>query len=99
MVEKRMVPLDQMNEGECGEIVKIAAAECCRRGAGRGGKKRRFFGCVEDDSVRITDLGLRIGKQVELLRKGKQGPLLVKIDDSRIAIGRRMAEKIFIENS
>jgi ferrous iron transport protein A len=93
-----MVPLDQLNEGEGGEIVKIAAGDGCRRGAGRGGKKRRFFGCAKEDGVRICDLGLRIGKQVELLRKGKQGPLLIKIDDSRIAIGRRMAETIFIEN-
>ncbi|MBT7892213.1 MAG: ferrous iron transport protein A, partial [Deltaproteobacteria bacterium] len=42
-------------------------------------------------------LGLRIGKKIQLLQKRNQGPLLIKVGDSRIVVGREMAENIFIK--
>jgi ferrous iron transport protein A len=43
---------------------------------------------------RFQDYGLRIGKEVEVLNMGRPGPLLVKIDETRLAIGHGMAMKI-----
>jgi len=46
--------------------------------------------------ARIEDMGFRIGKTVEMLNSGGRGPLLVKIDESRLALGRGMAMKIMV---
>ena len=35
-------------------------------------------------------MGLRVGKQVQLLRKQNHGPILLKVDEARIAIGRAL---------
>lgn len=93
-----MVPLNQLNEGDFGEIVEITACRKrqCQR---RKGWKSRFFSNPEPfNPGRIADMGLRIGKKIQLLQKGKQGPLLIKVDDARIAVGQRMAENIFIKD-
>jgi len=42
------------------------------------------------------DMGLRPGKQVEMLTNSGGGPLLLKVDESRIALGRGMAMKIYV---
>jgi ferrous iron transport protein A len=41
-------------------------------------------------------MGLRAGKVVEMLAGGGHGPLLVKVDESRLALGRGMAMQIFV---
>ena len=45
---------------------------------------------------RIEDLGLRVGKTVEMLTNGGSGAILLKVDESRLAIGRGMAMKIMV---
>lgn len=45
---------------------------------------------------RVEDLGLRVGKVVEMIGKGGQGPVLLKIDETRIALARGMAMKILV---
>lgn len=87
-----MVPLFELNEGDKGEIVEISEQVFPR------GKRKRGGQC-QCGASRIIDLGLRVGKEVTLLQKGHRGPLLVKVDESRIAIGRGMAERIKIKNS
>jgi ferrous iron transport protein A len=42
---------------------------------------------------RAEDLGLRVGKRVQMLSNG-MGPVLVKIDESRIALDRGVAMRI-----
>ncbi len=44
---------------------------------------------------RAEELGLRVGKSVEMLRNGS-GALLVKVDQSRIAVDRGIAMKITV---
>ena len=44
----------------------------------------------------MEDMGIRPGKEVEMLNNGGGGALLVKVDDSRIAVGRGMAMKIMV---
>lgn len=44
----------------------------------------------------LRDIGLLAGKVVEVLSNQGNGPILIKIDESRIAIGRGMAMKIMV---
>ncbi len=46
--------------------------------------------------ARIEDMGFRVGNTVEMLNNEGQGPLLIKIDESRLALGRGMAMKIMV---
>ncbi len=49
-----------------------------------------------DEQGRIEDMGIRVGKSVQMLNNGGRGPLLLKVDESRIAMGRGMAMKIMV---
>ena len=66
-----------------GEAGEIVAVA----GADRGG-------CAS----RAEDMGLRIGKRVQMLANGA-GPVLVKVDESRIAVDRGIAMKIKVTRS
>ncbi len=45
---------------------------------------------------RVEDMGLRAGKIVEVLRNEGRGPVLLKVDESRIAMGRGAAMRILV---
>ncbi|MFZ5451060.1 MAG: FeoA family protein [Thermodesulfobacteriota bacterium] len=45
---------------------------------------------------RLMDMGLRIGKRLEMLSNRGSGPVLIKIDGTRLALGRGVAMKILI---
>ncbi|MBI5443043.1 MAG: ferrous iron transport protein A [Deltaproteobacteria bacterium] len=79
-----MVPLGLLSEGEQGEIaaVRLAKASCH--------DSSRAADC------RVEDLGLRVGKRVEMLTNAGGGPLLLKVDESRIAVDRALAMKILV---
>jgi ferrous iron transport protein A len=82
-----MMPLGLLGPGERGEILTIrihqapSSGQCCAEG--------------EKCDCRVEDMGLRIGKTVEMLTNGG-GPVLVRVDESRIAVGRGMAMKIMV---
>jgi ferrous iron transport protein A len=80
-----MAPLGLLNRGEQAEIVEIKGQQGTAPGAGK------------KQLCHIEDLGLRVGKIVEMLNNEGRGPILLKIDESRIAIGRGMAMKIMVE--
>lgn len=84
-----MSPLYDLKEGEQGEIVEISNKGTCKK------NHVHKNGC--NGHGRISALGLRVGKTVEVLQNRNRGALLVKVDESRIAIGRGMAEKIQIK--
>ncbi len=79
-----MMPLGLLGPGERGEIIAVRfhQADCC---GGCGGT-----------SGRVEEMGLRIGKHVEMLTNGG-GPVLVRVDESRIAVDRGMAMKIMVK--
>jgi ferrous iron transport protein A len=84
-----MMPLGLLNSGEQGEIVAIRlqkaspSGQCCPE--------------INKCDCRVEDMGLRIGKYVEMLNNGGGGPLLLKVDESRIAVARGIAMKIMIK--
>lgn len=77
-----MAPLGLLSRGEQAEIVEIKGQICCKQGSSR------------DQLCHIEDLGLRAGKMIEMLNNEGRGPILLKVEESRIAIGRGMAMKI-----
>jgi ferrous iron transport protein A len=79
-----MAPLGLLSKGEQAEIVEIKGQQGC----GHGSSKNQL--------CHAEDMGLRVGKTVEVLNNEGKGPLLLKVDESRIAIGRGMAMKILV---
>lgn len=84
-----MMPLALLSPGESGEIVDIRVHEekktCCGQCNGEQHKK---------SDNRIEELGLRAGKIISMLNNG--APILLKIDEARIAIDRSLAMKIMV---
>lgn len=91
-----MMPLGLLSPGEQGEIVKIRAHQeldgCCGSGCGTS-----CCGTKEKGGVRMEDLGLRVGKIVQMLTNGS--PVLLKVDESRIAVDRGLAMKIMVRRN
>jgi ferrous iron transport protein A len=79
-----MAPLGLLSRGEQAQIVEIKGQQGCGHGTGK------------NLLCHAEDMGLRIGKMVEMLNNEGRGPLLLKVDESRIAIGRGMAMKIMV---
>jgi ferrous iron transport protein A len=49
-------------------------------------------------AARAEDMGLRVGKRVLMLNNGA-GPVLVKVDESRLALDRGVAMKIKVRKA
>jgi ferrous iron transport protein A len=81
----RMLSLGLLSPGEQGEIVAIRPAL-----PPGGGQTRAAQG-----ELRLEDLGLRVGKLVEMLSNGS-GPILLRVDESRIALARGLAMHIMV---
>lgn len=84
--ERFEVPLTSLNDGETGTVVSIKTVY--GRGKGRGwGFKRR-----------LMDMGLTPGTRVKVVKSAPfHGPLEILVRGSRLALGRGMAERIFVE--
>ena len=50
--------------------------------------------CGQNFGRRLCELGLFDGTELEVIKNDKFGPLIIKIFDSRIALGRGQASKI-----
>jgi DtxR family Mn-dependent transcriptional regulator len=80
--EKREVALTALRKGEIGTVSSIKA------GHGRG----RVFG------KRLMDMGLTPGTKVSVVKSAPfHGPMEIRVRGSRLAVGRGMAERIFVE--
>ncbi|MDD2319681.1 MAG: FeoA family protein [Geobacteraceae bacterium] len=107
-----MIPLGLLSPGENGEIVEIRLSTnhgtgscCCEPTVDELGTvpavKPDEHQCCKDtlkSEVRVEDMGLRIGKNVEILNNGG-GPVLVRVDESRIAVARGIAMKIMVRRA
>lgn len=68
-------------------------------GSGKTGVIRQFSG-GRGMVRRLHALGLREGKKVKKISAGVlAGPVIVQVDQSQIAIGRRMAARVLVETT
>jgi ferrous iron transport protein A len=79
-----MSPLGILSAGDKAEIVEVITQNKNSHGSGK------------NHICHIEDMGLRKGRVVEILNSEGRGPLLLKMEESRIAIGRGMAMKIMV---
>jgi len=86
-VSKRFkVPLTLLKNGETGIVTSI------KTGHGRG------FGRGWGFEKRLMDMGLTPGTKVTVVKSAPfHGPLEIFVRGSRLALGRGMAERIFVE--
>lgn len=85
-----MFPLGLLSTGEKGEVMEMEEER-------NGPAGERTDKCKS--MHRIADMGLRAGNTVEVLNNEGGGPMLIKVDNSRVAIGRKMAMKIMVRRS
>ncbi len=45
----------------------------------------------------LIGMGLDIGSEIEVIHQGAPGPFIVKVKETRLAIGAGMAEKIMVD--
>lgn len=77
-----MMPLAFLSAGESAEVVRL------------GVKVRP----QDESSLRLaSDMGLRCGQRVEMLSNSGGGPILLKVDSARLAIGRSLAHQVLVD--
>lgn len=80
------VPMTELKVGESGVITSIKVGFGCGRCEGYGILRR------------LTDMGLTPGTRVTVVRSAPfNGPIEVLVRDYKLALGRGIAEKIFVE--
>jgi len=80
------VSLTSLKEGESGIITSIKASQRGRRGRSWGFMKR------------LMDMGLTPGTKITVVKSAPfRGPIEVYVRGSRLALGRGMARRIFVE--
>jgi ferrous iron transport protein A len=84
---RAMAPLGLLSRGDKAEIVEIKGQIGCCHGSSK------------NQLSHAEDMGLRIGKSIEMLNNEGRGPILLKVDESRIAIGRGVAMRIMVKKS
>ena len=99
---KPEVPLTVLKPGESG-IVTVVRGGHVRRGRKRHGRlfHRPLNHGITKDAVfekRLVDMGLTPGTKVTVVRLAPfHGPFEILVRGSRLALGRAMAERIFVE--
>lgn len=89
-MEKVELPLTALKDGESGIITSITTGQ---RGRGR---RRRGWGFKK----RLMDMGLTLGTRVTVVKSAPfHGPLEVSVRGSRLALGRGMADRVFVETT
>jgi len=79
---RREVPLSMLKDGETGVVVSVKSGY----GKGWGFKKR------------LMDMGITPGTKITVVKSAPfHGPMEILVRGYRLAIGRGMAERIFVE--
>lgn len=92
-----MMPLELMSPGERGEISEVKHCGGCGGGC-QGHQHNHEHGGHNHKATttRAEEMGLRVGKMVEIL-KNDGNLFLLLVDEARIAIDRRMARTINVK--
>lgn len=56
-------------------------------------------GVLSKASDHLMNMGLRPGKLIEMITNKGKGPLILKVDESRIALSRGVAMKIYVRRN
>jgi Fe2+ transport system protein FeoA len=94
------VPLTALRNGQSGTVTSIRAGHRggSARGHGRGQTRGWGWGRGRIFEKRLTDLGLTPGTRVTVVGLAPfHGPLEILVRGSRLALGRGIAERIFVE--
>jgi DtxR family Mn-dependent transcriptional regulator len=84
--ERLEMPLTELRDGETGVLTSIKTDPRRVHGRGWGFEKR------------LMDMGLTPGTSVTVVKSAPfHGPLEILVRGSRLALGRGMAERIFVE--
>jgi Fe2+ transport system protein FeoA len=96
--------LSDLRNGESGTITSVGASRGRGRSDGQRAGRRmrrsshRFSGRGWGFRKRLEDMGLTPGTKVTVVKSAPfNGPLEIYVRGSRLAIGRGMAERIFVE--
>lgn len=54
------------------------------------------FRCERGIKHRLCSLGILNGQTVQVIKNDSHGPIIIKVLDSKIVLGRGQAEKIFV---
>jgi Fe2+ transport system protein FeoA len=85
------LPLTELKDDESGTITSIKAGQGWEKGQRRGG---RGWGLER----RLADMGLTPGTRVTVVKSAPfHGPFEVLVRGSRLALGRGMAARVFVE--
>ncbi|MCX8204495.1 MAG: ferrous iron transport protein A [Candidatus Nezhaarchaeota archaeon] len=90
-MERRIVPLTALKEGEGGIIVSVAT---------EGGKDLQGRAVAARTSLRkrLTEMGLIPGAKVAVDKSAPfHGPVVVLVKGSRLILGREVAKKVLVE--
>jgi ferrous iron transport protein A len=93
-----MMPLELLTPGERGEILEVRHCGGCGGACHGHGNHEHKHGSTAHKATgtRAEEMGLRVGKIVEVL-KNDGNLLLLMVDQARIAIDRRMARTINVK--
>lgn len=94
-----MLPLELLTPGEKGEILEIRHCGGCGGGChshSHNHDHSHHNHHKKATATRAEEMGLRVGKQVEML-SNDGNLLLLLVDEARIAIDRRMARSINVK--
>lgn len=90
-----MMPLALLTTGERAEITEVKHCGGCSGGC-HSHDHRGDHHHTKASTTRAEEMGLRVGKMVEVL-KNDGNLLLLLVDEARIAIDRRMARTIRVK--
>ena len=79
-----MLPLGLLSEGEAAMVLQDASNRMNSRA---------------DILCRIEEMGFRAGKIVEMLSNEGKGPLLIRVDNARVAMARGLAMKVMVRRT
>ncbi|HXZ49426.1 MAG TPA: FeoA family protein [Usitatibacter sp.] len=75
---------------------RVEVLSLCELAAGSSAVVRALGGGA-DFTRRVSAMGLAAGAPVDVLQNTGRGPLLVRVRDTRIALGRGEAAKVLVE--
>ena len=80
--------MNHMNRIECRRLTDIATGSLVIVDRFEGG------GAFKE---KLISMGILPGKEIEVLSSRKNGPVVIKVNDTRLALGHGMAHKIYVK--